>query len=151
MSEECRKFAEQAEVEAKKGDHNLTAERWSSAGFCYADVEDFAKECECFIKSGEESVLGKNKTGASDTLLYALIVLLRSGNKKEAANVIKMADSKGLGGIESMKFAKAFLKAAESGSKKGQQEACKQFSHIIEDNYWLRKMLQKMGFETSFS
>jgi len=151
LSEECRKFAEQAEAEAKRGDHNLVAERWGSAGFCYADLEDFARASECFIKSGEESILGKNKTGASNSLLYAVIILLRSGNKKEAPNVIKIADSKGLGGIESMKFAKSFLKATESGNKKAQQEACNQFSHIIEDNYWLRKTLGKMGFETSFS
>jgi hypothetical protein len=151
MSEECKKFMEQAEIESKKGDHNLSAERWSSAGFCYSDEQNYAKASECFVKSSEESLLGKNRAGASDSLLYALIVLHRSGNKKEAANVIKVADSKGLGGMESIKFAKSFSKAAEGGNKKSMQEACNQFSHIIEDNYWLKKMLGKMGMEVSFS
>ena len=151
MSEECKKFVEQAEVESKRGDHNLSAERWSSAGFCFSDDQNYVRASECFVKSSEESLLGKNRAGASDSLLYALMVLHRSGNKKEATNIIKIADSKGLGGMESIKFAKSFSKAAESGNKKSMQEACNQFSHIIEDNYWLKKTLGKMGMETSFS
>jgi hypothetical protein len=138
-------------VESKRGDHNLSAERWSSAGFCYSDIEDYVKSSECFVKSSEESILGKNRAGASDSLLYALMVLMRSGSKKEASNIIKTADSKGLGGMESVKFAKSFAKAAEGGNKKAMQEACNQFSHVIEDNYWLKKTLGKMGMETSFS
>jgi hypothetical protein len=150
LSEECKKFIDEAEKESKKGDHTLSAERWISAGFCYSDIEDFVKASDCFTKSSEESILGKNKTGASDSLLYAAIALLRSKNKKDVSNIIKTADSKGLGGMESTKFAKSFAKAADGGNKKAMQEACNQFSHIIEDNYWLKKMLGKLGMETSF-
>ncbi|WXG42549.1 MAG: hypothetical protein WED04_00320 [Promethearchaeati archaeon SRVP18_Atabeyarchaeia-1] len=151
MSEECKKFVEQAEAESKRGDHSLSAERWNSAGFCFSDTEDFPKASDCFAKSSEESIAGKNRTGASDSILNAVVVLLRSAKKKEASDLIKTADSKGLGGMESMKFAKSFVKAAESGKKKAMQETCNQFSHIIEDNYWLKKTLGKLGMETSFS
>ncbi len=151
MSEECKKFTEEAEMEANKGDHNLSAERWNNGGFCYSDIEDLTKASECFLKSSDESLKGKNKTGASDSFLYAIMVLLRSGNKKQASEVIKSADTKGLGGMESTKFAKDFFKAVESGKQDAKQSACDKFSHILEDNYWLRKTLGKMGVSVSSS
>jgi hypothetical protein len=151
LSEECKKFVLEAEAEANRGDHALAAERWNNGGFCYSDIEDFPKASECFLKSSEESLKGKNKTGASDSLLYAIMVLLRSGNKKQALEVIKTSDTKGLGGMESTKFAKDFVKAFESGKQNEKQAACNKFSHIIEDNYWLRKTLGKMGVSVSSS
>jgi hypothetical protein len=79
------------------------------------------------------------------------MVLLRSGNKKQASEIIKTVETKGLGGMESSKFAKEFLKAFESGKQDAKQAACDKFSHIIEDNYWLRKTLGKMGVTVSSS
>lgn len=151
MSEQCRKFTEEAATEANKGDHSLSAERWTNAGFCYSDVEDYLKASESFLKSADESIIAKNKAGASDSLLYAIIVVLRSGNKKQASEIIKTFDAKGLAGMESAKFAKEFLKAFESGKQDAKQTACDKFSHIIEDNYWLRKTLGKMGVLVSSS
>lgn len=151
MSEQCKKFAEEAEAEANKGDHSLSAERWTNAGFCYSDTEDFAKASESFLKSADESIKGKNKAGASDSLLNAMMVLLRSGNKKQASEIIKTVDTKGLGGMESAKFAKEFLKAFESGKQDAKQATCAKFSHVISDNYWLRKTLGKMGVTVSSS
>nr|MDO8135116.1 hypothetical protein [Candidatus Njordarchaeum guaymaensis] len=151
MSEECKKFIAEAEAEAKTGDQTIAAERWRSAGFCYSDIGDFAKASECFRNSAEESLKGKNKTGASDSLLCAVIVSLRSGNREEASNVVKIAESKGLSGTDNMKFAANLLKAVSSGDKNAKQKVCDQFSFLIEDNYWLRKTLEKMGVSTSFA
>jgi len=149
LSEECKKFIAEAEAEAKTGDHTIAAERWRSAGFCYSDIGDFAKACECFRNSAEESLKGKNKTGASDSLLCAVIVSLRSGNREEASNVVKIAESKGLSGTDNIKFAANLLRAVSSGDKNAKQKVCDQFSFLIEDNYWLKKTLEKMGVSTS--
>nr|MDO8097891.1 hypothetical protein [Candidatus Njordarchaeota archaeon] len=149
MSEECNKFIAEAEAEAETGDHTLAAERWRSAGFCYSDIGDFAKASECFRNSAEESLKGKNKTGASDSLLCAIIISLCSENREEASNVIKIAESKGLSGTDNIKFAASLLKAIVRGDKDAKQKACDQFSFLIEDNYWLRKTLEKMGLSTS--
>jgi hypothetical protein len=151
LSEQCKKFTEEAETEANKGDHSLSAERWTNAGFCYSDAEDFLKASESFLKSADESIKAKNRAGASDSLLYSMVVLLRSGNKKQASETVKTIDTKGLGGMESAKFAKEFLKAFESGKQDAKQSARDKFSHIIEDNYWLRKTLEKMGVTASSS
>jgi hypothetical protein len=151
LSEECKKFTEEAETEANKGDHSLSAERWNNAGFCYSDAEDFPKAAESFLKSADECIKAKNRAGASDSLLYSIMVLLRSGNKKQASEIIKTVDSKGLGGMESAKFAKEFLKAVENGKQDAKQSACDKFSHIIQDNYWLRKTLGKLGVTISSS
>jgi hypothetical protein len=43
------------------------------------------------------------------------------------------------------------VKAFESGKQNEKQAACNKFSHIIEDNYWLRKTLGKMGVSVSSS
>jgi len=149
LSEECNRFIAEAEAEAETGDHTLAAERWKSAGFCYSDVGDFAKASECFRNSAEESLKGKNKAGASDSLLCAIIVSLRSENQEEASNVVKIAESKGLSGTDNIKFAVSLLKAAIGGDKGAKQEACDQFSFLIGDNYWLRKTLEKMGLSAS--
>jgi Tfp pilus assembly protein PilF len=151
LSEQCKKFTEEAETEASKGDHSLSAERWTNAGFCYSDAEDFAKASESFLKSADESIKAKNKAGASDSLLYAVMVTLRSGNKKQASEIIKTVDAKGLAGMESAKFAKEFLKAFETGKQDTKQSACNKFANIIADNYWLRKTLGKMGVTVSAS
>jgi hypothetical protein len=149
LSGECGSFVVEAESEAKRGDHSLSAERWRSAGFCYSDAGDFVKASECFKNSAEESLKGKNKTGASDSLLCASMVLIRSGKKEEASTIIKLAESKGLGGTDNMKFAADFLKAVISGDKNAKQKVRDQFSYLIEDNYWLRKTLEKMGVSSS--
>jgi len=146
---ECENFVVEAEAEAKRGDHNLSAEKWKSSGFCYSDVGDFAKASECFRNSAEESLKAKNKTGASDSFLCAAMVSLSSGNREEASNAIKIAESKGLGGTDNIKFAASFLKAASSTDKNARKKVCDQFSFLIEDNYWLRKTLEKMGVSTS--
>lgn len=145
LSDECKNFTEEAEAEAKTGDHTITAERWKSAGFCYSDTKDFSKASQCFLNSAEESIKGKDKTGASDSFLCATIILLRSGNKEEASKAVKLADTKGLGGTDNIKLGKELIKVIEGGNKKAKQEIYAKFSYLIEDNYWLRKTLDKMG------
>lgn len=149
MSSECENFVAEAEAEAKRGDHSLSAERWKNGGFCFSDVGNYVKASECFQNSAEESLKGKNKAGASDSLLCAVIMYLRSGKQVEASNVVKAAETKGLGGTDNIKLATSLLKAVSSKDKSAKQKVYDQFSFLIEDNYWLRKTLEKMGVSTS--